>query len=135
MSAGLAGLAGALKTLVFGIAALSDVHWHLSGDAIIMAVLGGTGTLLGPLVGAGLLVAVTHAFEGEFVTLVPVLLGSIFMVAVLVFRRGLAGELLHALEYRQRVSVERQSAVAVAGGGLAPQKNDVPGLKEQKKHD
>ena len=55
------------------------------------------------------------------------------MVAVLVFRRGLAGELLHALEYRQRVSVERQSAVAVADGGLAPQKKRLPWIEGTKK--
>jgi branched-chain amino acid transport system permease protein len=102
MSAALAGLAGALKTLVFGIAALSDVHWHVSADAIIMTVLGGMGTMLGPVVGAGVLVAVSEVFDGELSTLVPFVLGAIFIVAVSFFRRGVAGELIHALETRKK---------------------------------
>lgn len=108
LSAGLAGLAGALKTLVFCLAALSDVHWHLSGDAIIMTVLGGAGTALGPLFGAAVLVAVGHALEGELAPLLPVVMGTIFIVVVLVFRRGVAGELLRALSHRKQSAADSQ---------------------------
>lgn len=102
MSAALAGLAGALKSIVFNIAALSDVYWHVSADAIIMMVLGGMSTLLGPFVGAAVLVAVGHALEGELSTLIPFVLGVIFMAAVMTCRRGIVGELVHVLEARGR---------------------------------
>jgi branched-chain amino acid transport system permease protein len=91
LSAALAGLAGALKTLVFGLATLADAHWHVSADAVIMVVLGGVGTLTGPLFGAGVLVLVQYFLAGSYDALVPVVLGFTFMGAVLGFRRGIAG--------------------------------------------
>ena len=102
LSAGVAGLAGSLKTLVFGLASLSDVHWHLSGDAIIMVILGGAGTLIGPVFGASVLVLVHRLLEGELIALTPVVLGAIFIVCVLAFRRGVIGQLLHVLDPSSR---------------------------------
>lgn len=112
LSAALSGLAGALKTLVLGFATLSDVHWAMSGHAVLMTLVGGMGTLSGPLVGAVVIVAienkvgdwgswiasVTHLdwFRslGESVTIVT---GFIFVVCVLLFRRGIVGEVLNFL--------------------------------------
>jgi len=92
MSAALAGLAGALKTLVFQFATLTDVTWQMSGEVILMTLLGGIGTMLGPIVGAGLVVALqNYLATSEFP--VTVLTGLIFMVCVLLFRRGIVGEI------------------------------------------
>lgn len=97
LSAGIAGMAGALHTLLFSIASLSDASWHLSGDAVIMTILGGAGTLVGPVFGAGILTLVQYMLQGEYVSLSSVVLGLIFMVCVLLFRRGIVGQLLHSL--------------------------------------
>lgn len=93
LSAALAGLAGGMKALVFGLATLADAHWHVSADAVIMVVLGGVGTLTGPLFGACVLVLVQYFLAGSFDALVPVVLGFTFMAAVLGFRSGIAGVL------------------------------------------
>jgi len=92
LSAALSGLAGSLKALVFQLAALSDVHWHLSGDVVLMALLGGMHSVLGPALGAALVVALQYYLDafGGWVTVVT---GSIFMVCVLSFRSGIAGAL------------------------------------------
>ncbi|WP_185984973.1 branched-chain amino acid ABC transporter permease [Aureimonas mangrovi] len=95
MSAALAGLAGGTKALVFQFATLTDVTWQMSGEVILMTLLGGIGTLLGPLVGATLVVTLqnylaTSAFP------VTVITGVIFMVCVLTFRRGIVGEIYHS---------------------------------------
>lgn len=76
---------------MFGLATLADAHWHVSADAVIMVVLGGVGTLTGPLFGGAVLVLVQYFLAGSFDTLVPVVLGFTFMAAVLGFRRGIAG--------------------------------------------
>lgn len=93
ISAGLAGMAGSMKVLVFQSATLSDVHWHRSGAVVLMTLLGGMGTPLGPSVGALLVVGLENylASYGSWVT---VLTGSVFMICVLAFRRGLVGEIL-----------------------------------------
>jgi branched-chain amino acid transport system permease protein len=93
ISAGLAGLAGSMKALVFQSATLSDVHWHLSGAVVLMTLLGGLGTPLGPSVGALVVVGLENylAGSGSWVT---VLTGCVFMACVLAFRRGLVGEIL-----------------------------------------
>jgi branched-chain amino acid transport system permease protein len=90
ISAALSGLAGSLKALVFQLAALSDVHWHLSGDVVLMALLGGMHTVFGPAVGATLVVGLQYYLDafGGWVTLVT---GLIFIVCVLSFRSGIAG--------------------------------------------
>ena len=108
ISAALSGLAGSLKTLVLGFASLTDVHWSASGQVILMSLLGGMGTLSGPLIGAGVVMTMENklgelggflarvtsvewfAVLGESVTMV---MGLIFVLCVLVFRRGIMGEL------------------------------------------
>lgn len=91
MSAALAGLAGATKALVFQFATLTDVAWQMSGEVILMTLLGGIGTIFGPIFGAGLVVTLqNYLAASEFP--VTVLTGLIFMICVLVFRRGLIGE-------------------------------------------
>ncbi len=94
LSAALSGLAGSLKALVFQLAALSDVHWHLSGDVVLMALLGGMHSVLGPALGAALVVGLQYYLDafGGWVTVVT---GTVFMVCVLAFRSGIAGALGH----------------------------------------
>ncbi|WP_309085989.1 branched-chain amino acid ABC transporter permease [Chelativorans sp.] len=92
MSAGLAGLAGALKALVFQFATLTDVSWQMSGEVILMTLLGGIGTMVGPIVGAGLVVALQNYLATSPLP-VTIVTGAIFMICVLVFRRGIVGEI------------------------------------------
>jgi branched-chain amino acid transport system permease protein len=91
LSAALAGLAGALKALVFQIATLTDVSWTTSGEALLMVIVGGVQTLAGPLVGALVVVAMQNYFAA-FAEVVLMLQGLVFIVVVLVFRRGVVGE-------------------------------------------
>lgn len=94
LSAALAGLAGATKTVVFQLASLTDAHWHMSGEVILMTLLGGVGTLLGPVMGAGLVVSLQHVLaQSPLGNWVSVILGIIFVVCVLSFRSGIVGEL------------------------------------------
>jgi len=94
LSAGLAGLAGATKTVVFQLASLTDAHWHMSGEVILMTLLGGVGTLFGPLVGAGLVVSLqTQLAQSPLGNWVSVILGAIFVICVLSFRSGIVGEI------------------------------------------
>jgi branched-chain amino acid transport system permease protein len=97
LSAGLAGLAGATKALVFQLASLTDVHWHSSGEVVLMTLLGGMGTVLGPIAGAFVVVAIENSLAelGAWVTIIQ---GAIFIVVVLLFRRGLVGEALALVE-------------------------------------
>lgn len=92
LSAALAGLAGATKTLVFKFATLTDAHWHASGEVVLMTLLGGVGTVLGPLVGASVIVSLQNELADKVGSMVTVILGLIFIVCVLVFRRGIVGE-------------------------------------------
>ena len=92
ISAGLAGLAGSLKVLVFQFASLSDVHWHLSGTVVLMTLLGGMGTVTGPSVGA-LLVVTLENYLASLGSWVTVITGAVFVVCVLAFRRGIVGEI------------------------------------------
>ena len=91
ISASLAGVAGSTKSLVFQLASLTDVHWHMSGEVVLMTILGGIGTIFGPIVGATVVVGLQNylAGIGSFSTIV---LGIIFVVCVLAFRRGIVGE-------------------------------------------
>jgi branched-chain amino acid transport system permease protein len=96
LSATLAGLAGATKTVVFQLASLPDVHWHTSGEVVLMTLLGGLGTIAGPAVGAAVIVTLqNYLASGPLGSWVPVVLGTIFVICVLAFRRGIIGE-LHA---------------------------------------
>ena len=117
ISAALSGLAGSLKTLVLGFATLTDVHWSSSGSVILMTLLGGLGTLSGPIVGAAVVVALENKIGdmgtalahltgvdwfntlGESVTMVT---GLIFVVCVLAFRRGIMGEVIALLGRRRK---------------------------------
>ena len=92
LSAALAGLAGGLKAITLQLASLSDVHWTMSGEVVLMTLLGGIGTLFGPIVGAGVIVLIQDylAETGAWVTIIT---GGIFVVCVMLFRRGIAGEL------------------------------------------
>jgi branched-chain amino acid transport system permease protein len=92
LSATLAGLAGGTKALVFQLASLTDVHWSMSGEVVLMTLLGGLGTVFGPVVGAFIIITMENylAQLGAWVTVVQ---GVIFVVCVLTFRRGVIGEL------------------------------------------
>ncbi len=116
LSAALAGLAGSLKTLVLGFATLSDVHWTASGQVILMTLVGGLGTLSGPLIGSAVVVMLENKI-GEFGNLlaaltsvewfktlgesVTMVTGLIFVICVLAFRRGIMGEIIALLAARR----------------------------------
>ncbi|HEX2540438.1 MAG TPA: branched-chain amino acid ABC transporter permease [Caldimonas sp.] len=97
ISGGIAGLAGATKALVFQLASLTDVHWTMSGEVVLMTLLGGLGTIFGPVVGAAIIITMQNylAQLGAWVTVVQ---GIIFVICVLAFRRGVIGELGHWLK-------------------------------------
>lgn len=117
LSAAVAGLAGGLKALTLGLASLPDVHWTLSGAVILMCLLGGLGTPLGPVIGAILVITLESKLASmgvvqlgplaiDLSTKVPIVIGLIFMSCVLLFRKGIVGELAAAFERlraRQRV--------------------------------
>ena len=92
LSATLAGLAGATKAIVFQLASLTDVHWTMSGEEVLMTLLGGMGTIFGPVVGAFVIISLENylAVFGQWVTVIT---GVIFVICVLAFRRGIVGEL------------------------------------------
>ncbi|MEP7283812.1 MAG: branched-chain amino acid ABC transporter permease, partial [Rubrivivax sp.] len=116
ISAAISGLAGSLKTLVLGFATLTDMHWTSSGHVILMTLVGGLGTLSGPLVGSAVVVLLENKVGdfgsfiaeltgidwfntlGESVTMVT---GLIFVICVLVFRRGIMGEIIAFIERRR----------------------------------
>lgn len=94
ISAALAGLAGSMKSVVFELASLNDAHWHMSGEVILMTLVGGMGTLLGPVVGAALVVSLEYQLgQGSLRDWVSPILGTIFVIAVLSFRSGIVGEI------------------------------------------
>ena len=99
ISASLAGLAGATKTLVFQLTSLSDVHWHMSGEVVLMTLLGGLGTILGPAVGSATIVTLQNELADKVGSWVTVIMGLIFVACVLAFRRGIVGE-IQALIHR-----------------------------------
>jgi branched-chain amino acid transport system permease protein len=99
LSASFAGVAGATKALVFQLASLTDVDWPMSGEVILMTLVGGLGTLFGPVVGAFFMVTLENYLTaiGQWVFVVQ---GVIFVVCVLLFRRGIIGELAHLLRLK-----------------------------------
>jgi len=101
LSAALAGLAGATKAIVFQLASLTDVQWQMSGEVVLMTLLGGMGTIFGPVVGAFAIVGIENYFAG-FGEWVTVLTGAIFVVCVLAFRRGVVGEIAAWWSRRRR---------------------------------
>lgn len=106
ISAALAGLAGATKALVLSFATLTDADWHTSGDVILMSLLGGTGTVWGPAVGAFSIVALENELPDAVAPFVTVIIGAIFVLCVLIFRRGMVGEV--AALYRRVVGNREQ---------------------------
>lgn len=94
LSTAIAGLAGSLKTLVLGFATLSDVHWGLSGEVVLMTLLGGMGTFAGPVVGAFTIIGLQNFLADRVGSWITVIIGAIFVVCVIAFRRGIVGELL-----------------------------------------
>jgi branched-chain amino acid transport system permease protein len=99
LSATLAGLAGSIKALLFQLASLTDVHWTMSGEVVLMTLVGGLGTIFGPIVGAFLIVAMEN-YLAPFGQWVLVIQGAVFVVCVLAFRRGIVGELAARLRVR-----------------------------------
>lgn len=99
LSATLAGVAGGTKALVFGLASLTDVHWSMSGEVVLMVLVGGLGTVFGPVIGAFVIIAMQNYLAG-FGQWVTVIQGVIFVICVLAFRRGIIGELANLLRVR-----------------------------------
>jgi branched-chain amino acid transport system permease protein len=99
LSATLAGLAGSIKAIVFQLASLTDVHWTMSGEVVLMTLVGGLGTVFGPVVGAFVIVAM-QTYLADFGQWVTVIQGSIFVACVLLFRRGIVGEIARLLRIR-----------------------------------
>jgi branched-chain amino acid transport system permease protein len=99
LSAGLAGLAGGTKTIVFQLASLTDVHWSMSGEVVLMTLLGGIGTVFGPIVGAALVDTIENFFA-QYGAWVTILTGAIFVICVLTFRRGIVGEFARLFQRR-----------------------------------
>jgi branched-chain amino acid transport system permease protein len=99
LSATIAGLAGATKAIVFQLASLTDVYWTMSGEVVLMTLVGGLGTVFGPVVGAVIIVGMENYFArfGEWVTVIQ---GVIFVACVLLFRRGVVGEIARALRVK-----------------------------------
>ncbi len=97
ISAGLAGMAGSLKSLSLGLATLTDVSWQMSGEVVLMTLLGGMGTILGPVLGAVSIIAMQNYLSG-FGSWVTIIMGVTFVVCVLAFRRGIVGEIAHRLK-------------------------------------
>ncbi len=94
LSTTLAGLAGALKTVALGFATLSDAHWSLSGEVVLMTLLGGMGTFAGPVIGAFTIIGLQNYLADRVGSWVTVIIGAIFVVCVIGFRKGFVGELL-----------------------------------------
>jgi branched-chain amino acid transport system permease protein len=91
-----AGMAGGAKALVFQLASLTDVHWTMSGEVVLMTLVGGLGTMFGPVVGAAVIVSMQNylAQLGSWVTVVQ---GLVFVVCVMLFRKGIIGEVASKL--------------------------------------
>jgi len=97
LSATLVGVAGGTKALVFQLASLTDVHWSMSGEVVLMTLLGGLGTIFGPVAGAAIIITMQNYLAplGAWVLIAQ---GAIFVVCVLVFRRGVIGEIAHFIK-------------------------------------
>ena len=92
ISAGLSGLAGATKAIVFTFVTLTDADWHTSGEVVLMSLLGGMGSVYGPIVGAFSVTALENELSDKVGSFVTVIIGAIFVICVLAFRRGIVGE-------------------------------------------
>lgn len=101
LSAGLAGLAGATKSLVFQLASLTDVHWTMSGEPILMTLVGGLGTIYGPIIGALAIIAMQNYFArlGDWITVIQ---GLIFVLGILLLRNGVLGKAVEGYAFLLR---------------------------------
>jgi branched-chain amino acid transport system permease protein len=99
LSATLAGVAGSTKAIVLQLASLTDVNWPMSGEVVLMSLVGGLGTIFGPVVGAFVIITMQYrlAALGEWVLVIQ---GVIFVACVLLFRRGIIGEIAHYLRIK-----------------------------------
>jgi branched-chain amino acid transport system permease protein len=118
ISATLSGVAGALFALVFQIATLNNVYWHTSGEVVLMTLLGGMGTVLGPVVGAFSLAAIQQYLAG-YGAWVFIFQGIIFVVCVMLFRRGIVGEIIALRQRMGKGAAKPRDAAAEPSG--APQ--------------
>lgn len=103
LSTTIAGLAGAMKTIVVGFATLTDAHWSLSGEVVLMTLLGGMGTFAGPVIGAFTIIGLQNFLADQVGSWINVIIGAIFVVCVVAFRKGFVGELL-AWQQRRRAA-------------------------------
>ncbi|HZT55656.1 MAG TPA: branched-chain amino acid ABC transporter permease [Burkholderiaceae bacterium] len=101
LSTAIAGLAGSIKTIVLGFASLTDAHWSLSGEVILMTLLGGMGTFAGPVIGAFTIIGLQDFLADQVGSWINVIIGVIFVVCVVAFRKGFVGELLAWLRRRK----------------------------------
>jgi branched-chain amino acid transport system permease protein len=103
-----------------GFATLSDVHWSMSGEVILMTLLGGVGTFFGPVFGAGIVISLQNLLADKVGSWVTVIIGVIFVICVLAFRKGVVGELQAYLERRRQAAkvddVAKTSPVAAPHG-------------------
>ena len=104
VSTAIAGLAGSMKTLVVGFATLTDAHWSLSGEVVLMTLLGGMGTFAGPVLGAFTIIGLQNFLADQVGSWINVIIGVIFVVCVVAFRKGFVGELL---AWQQRRAAKR----------------------------
>lgn len=109
LSAALAGLAGAMKVLAFQLATLTDVSWTTSGEALLVSIVGGLNTMLGPVVGAIVMGSMEHYLAG-FAEWVLIIQGAVFVVVVMLFRKGLVGQWQHLWPWAPRVTGSSKEA-------------------------
>ncbi|MWB77534.1 branched-chain amino acid ABC transporter permease [Pseudooceanicola sp. 216_PA32_1] len=97
LSAAFSGLAGSLKAISLQLATLTDVGWQISGEVILMTLVGGVGTIFGPVIGAVVVVGLEQMLLG-FDDWIPVIYGSVFVLCVLFFRKGILGQIQHVFQ-------------------------------------
>jgi branched-chain amino acid transport system permease protein len=114
LSAALAGLAGATKAVVLGFASLTDAHWQMSGEVILMTLLGGLGKVAGPIVGAAVIVTLQNELADKVGSMVTVIMGLIFIVCVLTFRRGIVGEISEWQQRREARNLRVHEGASIA---------------------
>ncbi len=119
LSATLAGLAGATKAIVFQIASLTDVTWQMSGEVVLMTLVGGLGTIFGPVVGAFTIVSMQN-YLAEVGQWVSVIQGVVFVLCVLLFRRGIVGEIIALGQWLTRAGREKEPAHAEPAPAPSP---------------
>lgn len=107
ISAGLSGLAGSMKAVIFGIAALGDAHWTQSGNVVLMALVGGTQTVFGPALGAILFIVMQYYLDA-FASWVAVIIGAVFILNILLFKKGILGTVFEITDRRRASSESRE---------------------------